>query len=167
MQETHPPKLQFIHVRIGPQRLEYHLNGEVLSFPISTALAGVGQTNGSLQTPLGLHLVRHKFGYRCDKNTVFVGRKPQADLFSEKSYREQPDRDWILSRILWLGGCEPGKNRLGNVDTKLRYIYIHGTPSEEGIGVPKSHGCIRMTQDDVITLFDLTPLYTQVLITED
>lgn len=77
------------------------------------------------------------------------------------------DRDWILTRILWLSGCEPGCNRLGCVDTMRRYIYIHGSPDSAEMGLPGSHGCIRMRNADIVELFDLVPCYTEVEITED
>ncbi|KZZ73737.1 peptidase, partial [Oleiphilus sp. HI0133] len=127
---------------------------------------GVGQQEGSFATPLGIHLVKDKFGYQLPTNTVFVGREPQVALFSPELEAENPDKDWILSRILWLSGCEPGLNRLGDVDTKTRYIYIHGTPDSQPMSIPASHGCIRMRTYDVAELFSHTPIYTQVIIKE-
>lgn len=155
-----------IHVHIGSQTLDLITPSFSKNYPVSTAANGAGQADGSFCTPLGHHIVKTKVGYRAHKNTVFFGRKPQAALYDPHTPNAS-EKDWILTRILWLSGCEPGINRLGNVDTKNRYIYIHGTPDSEGIGVPNSHGCIRMRNDDVIELFKHTPLYTQVLITED
>ncbi|MCY1183348.1 L,D-transpeptidase catalytic domain [compost metagenome] len=77
-----------------------------------------------------------------------------------------PGRDWILTRILWLSGCEPGRNRLGQVDSFRRYIYLHGTPDTEPMGVPLSHGCIRLRNADVLELFDRVPVHCAVRIDE-
>lgn len=155
-----------ILISISNQTLELISPGFRKTYPVSTAKNGVGQKEGSFATPLGTHLVKDKFGYQLPTNTIFVGREPDSELFSPKLEAENPDRDWILSRILWLSGCEPGFNRLGDVDTKMRYIYIHGTPDSQPMSVPASHGCIRMRTSDVEELFGLTPIYTQVLIKE-
>ena len=93
-----------------------------------------------------------------------VGRRHTGEIYTPELARQFPERDWILSRILWLCGLEPGKNRGGSVDTMRRYIYIHGTPDSEPMGVPKSHGCIRMRNQDVIRLFDMVTPGTPVLI---
>ena len=98
--------------------------------------------------------------------SVFVGRRPTGEIYSDSLAREYPDRDWILSRILWLCGCEPGRNRLGQVDSMRRYIYIHGTPDSQPMGVPASHGCIRMRNQDVISLFAMVSPGTPVEISE-
>jgi lipoprotein-anchoring transpeptidase ErfK/SrfK len=95
---------------------------------------------------------------------VFVGRRPTGEIWTPQLAAQVPDRDWILTRILWLSGCEPGVNRLGSVDSMQRYIYIHGTPDSEPMGVARSHGCIRMRNADVIALFDQVPAGTPVLI---
>jgi len=95
---------------------------------------------------------------------VFIGRRPTGEIWTPELNAKQPERDWILSRILWLSGCEPGRNRLGNVDSMRRYIYIHGTPDDQPMGVPRSHGCVRMRNADVIELFDLVPPKTVVVI---
>lgn len=97
-------------------------------------------------------------------NTVFVGRRPTGELYSPAMAETNPHRDWILSRILWLSGKEPGFNRLGDCDTMRRYIYIHGTPDEVFKQTPASHGCIRMRNADLVELFDLVPVYTPVMI---
>ena len=83
------------------------------------------------------------------------GRRATGEIWSADFAARDPDRDWILSRILWLSGAEPGRNRLGDVDTMRRYIYLHGAPDTEPMGVPFSHGCIRMRNADVLRLFDL------------
>jgi L,D-transpeptidase YbiS len=142
--------------------------GEVLrQYPVSTALAGVGEVSGSYRTPRGQHVIRAKIGAGQPENTVFVRRRPTGEIWTPALGDEFPDRDWILTRILWLSGREPGCNRLGCVDTMRRYIYIHGSPDSAEIGQPGSHGCIRMRNADIVELFDLVPRYTEVEITED
>jgi L,D-transpeptidase YbiS len=155
-----------ININISSQQLVlYDDSGNIVRvYPISTARRGVGEESGSLCTPRGNHIVRAKIGAEQPMNTVFVGRRSAGQIYSAEMGREMPDRDWILSRILWLSGCEPGINRLGSCDTMRRYIYIHGTPDEGFRQRPESHGCIRMRNADVIELFDLVPAYTPVLI---
>lgn len=155
-----------IHISIGSQSLEITTPDFSKTYPISTAANGIGQEEGSFATPIGIHLVKDKFGYQMPLNTVFVGRKPTGEPFSSELENNNPERDWILARILWLSGCEPGLNRLGRVDTKSRYIYIHGTPDSQPMSTPASHGCIRMRCADVAELFEHTPIYTQVIIKE-
>ena len=126
-----------------------------VSYPISTSAYGLGEESGSYRTPRGRHIIRSKIGQSVPLNGVFVGRRYTHEIYSPDLGEAYPDRDWILSRILWLCGCEVGVNRLGSVDTMQRYIYIHGTPDSEPMGKPASHGCIRMTNKDVIELFEL------------
>lgn len=123
-------------------------------FRVSTAKNGPGERNASGCTPTGRHRVRIKIGGDCPPNTVFVGRRPTGESYSADLAARHPDRDWILTRILWLTGCEPGRNRGGRCDTLRRCIYIHGCPDSEPVGVPASHGCIRMRNHDLIRLFD-------------
>lgn len=123
-------------------------------YPVSTAKNGVGEQSGSYCTPRGKHLIRAMIGKGEPENMVFVRRRPSGELYSEELGEQFPDRDWILARILWLSGCEPGFNRLGEVDTMRRYIYIHGTPDVDALGTPVSHGCVRMRISDMIELFD-------------
>ena len=130
------------------------VSGERHRFPVSTALNGPGQNEGSECTPLGRHIIRACIGAGQPVNSVFVARRPTGEIYTEQLGREHPGRDWILTRILWLSGLEPGRNRLGDVDTMRRYIYIHGTPYEAQIGQPVSKGCIRMRNDDIIELFE-------------
>jgi len=152
-----------LRVSIAEQTLELFNNEEfVKAYSISTALNGAGCQKDSGQTPLGKHIVRAKIGANAAINSVFVGRRPTGEVFNEQLAKEFPHRDWILSRILWLSGNEKGVNRLGNVDTMQRYIYIHGTPDSEPMGVPISHGCIRMRNNDIIELFDLIDIQTPV-----
>jgi L,D-transpeptidase YbiS len=136
-------------------------------YPVSTAAKGVGEENGSYCTPRGRHIVRAKIGAGQPDNAVFVRRRPTGELYSPELHALHPQRDWILTRILWLSGCEPGRNRLGQVDTMRRYIYIHGTPDTTTLGRPGSHGCVRMANRDIVELFDLLPVYSEVLITEN
>lgn len=135
-------------------------------WPVSTATRGAGEREGSQQTPRGRHLVRARIGADLPAGAVLVGRRPTGETWSPELARKHPGRDWILSRILWLSGLEPGRNRLGEVDTMRRYIYIHGTPDDQPMGVPGSHGCIRMRNADVIELYELVPAGTPVLIHE-
>lgn len=119
---------------------------------------------GSGCTPLGRHVIQAKIGNGCPAGAVFVGRRPTGEVYTPDLAKQFPHRDWILSRILWLKGCEPGRNRYGRVDTMRRHIYIHGCPDSEPMGTPLSHGCIRMRNADVIELFDLAAAGTTVLI---
>ena len=136
--------------------------GQVTRYAVSTAANGVGCLKNSGCTPLGAHIIRAKIGGGAAANTVFVGRRATGEIFTPDLKLQFPDRDWILTRILWLSGTEPGKNRLGNVDTMQRYIYIHGTPDATELGVPGSHGCVRMRNADLIELFDRVPVGTTV-----
>jgi len=134
----------------------------VRSYPVSTAASGLGEDEGSNRTPRGRHIVRAKIGAGLPLRTVFRGRRPTGEVWSPELHEKFPGRDWMLTRLLWLSGCELGKNRLGKVDTMRRYVYIHGSPDLEPMGVPGSHGCVRMRNDGVAELFDLVPPYTPV-----
>jgi lipoprotein-anchoring transpeptidase ErfK/SrfK len=137
------------------QSLELRKQGVVLDrYPVSTAKNGPGEEFGSECTPRGRHIIRAVIGAGHDAGSVFVARRPTGEIWSDELAQAEPERDWILSRILWLSGLEPGINRLENVDTMRRYIYIHGTPYEEEIGCPVSHGCIRMRNADLIELYE-------------
>lgn len=129
---------------------------------ISTAKNGVGELKNSECTPLGLHVIRAKIGAGCSENTVFVGRRPTGEIYCKDMRSQFPTRDWILTRILWLSGKEPGKNRLGNIDTMSRYVYIHGAPDDDEMGVPSSRGCVKMRNADIIGLYDQVPIGTTV-----
>lgn len=154
-----------IHVSLARQELVLH-DGASPSFPVSTSRYGAGERRGSGATPRGRHVVRAKIGAAAASGTVFVGRRATGEILTPALYAALPDRDWILSRILWLCGTEPGFNRFGDVDSMSRYIYIHGCPDEEPVGVPRSHGCIRMRNVDVIALFDRVSVGTPVVIVE-
>ena len=156
-----------IVVGLASQRLTLTAGPDVLRvYPVSTARQGAGEQMGSEQTPRGAHVIRAKIGDGAPPGAVFVGRRPTGEIWSPDLARRFPDRDWILTRILWLSGAEPGRNRLGHVDSMRRYIYIHGTPDPEPMGVVASHGCIRMRNEDVIDLFDRVPVGTRVSIEE-
>lgn len=148
-----------LRISISRQRLELFDQGRLLhSYPVSTALNGAGELEGSGCTPRGQHYVRAKVGAGLPLNAVFRGRRFTGEIYSPELARANPGRDWILSRILWLCGSEPGVNRLGSVDSMRRYIYIHGTPDTEPMGEPLSHGCIRMRNADVLDLFERVPV---------
>ncbi len=129
---------------------------------VSTSKFGPGERNGSFCTPRGKHIVRAKIGAGQPPGAVFVRRRPTGEVWTPELHERYPGRDWILSRILWLSGREPGRNRLGEVDTMRRYIYIHGTPDSAELGKPGSIGCVRMRNRDIVELFDLVPPYTEV-----
>ena len=131
---------------------------------ISTARNGVGEENGSEKTPRGAHYIRARIGAGLPADTVLVSRRPTGEIYSPSLRAVFPNRDWILTRILWLCGLEPGKNRLGNVDTMRRYIYIHGCPDEDPMGVPGSRGCVKMRNSEIIELFDRVAAGTRVII---
>jgi len=137
--------------------------GSVLrTYAVSTAKNGPGERNGSFCTPRGRHIVRAKIGAGQPQGAVFVRRRPTGEIWSPQLHARHPGRDWILTRILWLSGREPGVNRLGEVDTMRRYIYIHGSHGLAEMGKPGSIGCIRMRGADIAELFDLVPPYTEV-----
>jgi L,D-transpeptidase YbiS len=136
-------------------------------YSVSTARKGPGERYGSNCTPRGRHIVRAKIGAGQQPNTVFVRRRPTGEVWSTELAAQFPGRDWILTRILWLSGCEPGFNRLGDVDTMRRYIYIHGSPDNVPMGEPGSIGCVRMRNADIVELFDLVAPGTPVNITDE
>ena len=144
-----------VHIGLASQGLTLLQGGvELARYPVSTARNGAGEKMASECTPRGRHTIRALIGDGLPEGSVFVGRRPTGEIWSEELAAQYPDRDWILSRILWLSGEEVGRNRLGQVDSMRRYIYIHGTPYEEEIGCPVSHGCIRMRNADLIELYE-------------
>jgi len=152
-----------LRVSLAAQTLELWREGRLVkTYPVSTSKHGAGEVEGSNRTPRGRHVVRAKIGNGAPENTVFRGRRSTGEIYSAALAAAHPGRDWILTRILWLSGAEIGRNRLGRVDTMRRYIYIHGTPDTEPLGVPGSIGCIRMRNRDVVELFDLVPAGTAV-----
>jgi hypothetical protein len=156
-----------LRIDLSAQTLELWAGGALRArYPVSTAANGAGERRGSGCTPRGRHRVRLKIGAGCPANAVFVGRRPTGELYSSALAAAEPGRDWILARILWLTGTESGRNRGGEVDTLRRYIYIHGCPDVAPMGVPCSHGCIRMRNADLLTLFDRVPVGAAVDIVE-
>lgn len=156
-----------IKVSIDEQRLQLLKDDEVvMDVPVSTASKGPGELIHSECTSRGWHRIRARIGTACPVNTVFVGRRPTGEFYTPEMRADNPERDWIITRILWLCGEEPGRNRLGEVDTMRRYIYIHGAPDDDPMGIPSSHGCVKMRNKEVIELFDTVPVGTRVLIQE-
>lgn len=156
-----------IIVSIREQRLQLRADDAVsMDVSASTAANGPGEQAGSECTPRGWHRVRARIGAGAASGAVFVGRRASGELYTPALRVRYPERDWILTRILWLCGLEPGRNRLGAVDTQRRYIYIHGGPDEEPMGIPGSHGCVRIGNTDMIRLFERVPIGTRVWITE-
>ncbi len=156
-----------LRLSLGRQLLTLERPGQAArSWRVSTALNGPGEQKGSGCTPRGRHYVRARIGAGQPLNAVFVTRRPTGEIYSPALAARFPRRDWILTRILWLSGLEPGVNRLGQVDTMQRFIYIHGTPDSEPMGIPASHGCIRMRNSELLELFELVPVGTPVDIAE-
>ncbi|MCK9396217.1 MAG: L,D-transpeptidase [Methylobacter sp.] len=157
----------YLDICIASQQMAVYADGNrVRRYPVSTAKKGAGELKGSECTPTGWHKVRAKIGAGQPLNSVFVGRRPTGEIYSAELGEQHPQRDWMLTRILWLGGLEPGKNRYGNVDTAWRYIYVHGCPDQFMNGSPESHGCIRMNNADVLDLFNRVEAGVKVYIHE-
>ena len=156
---------QKIDINIEQQQLTLLQDENIIAtYPVSTAKNGIGQLNGSECTPLGLHVVDSKIGADSEINSVFIGRQETGEIFSEELQQNNPERDWILTRILWLSGLEEGKNKGGEVDTLSRYIYIHGCPDSDSFVTPSSHGCVKMRNKDIIELFNKVDVGTRVFI---
>ena len=156
-----------IRVSIDEQRLLLLESGRVvMDVAVSTAANGPGEIMHSECTPRGRHRIRAKIGADAVPNTVFVGRRDTGEVYTPELKAQHPNRDWMLTRILWLCGMEPGHNRFGARDSMRRYIYIHGCPEEDPMGIPSSHGCVKMRNAEVIELFDRVPAGTEVLIQE-
>jgi lipoprotein-anchoring transpeptidase ErfK/SrfK len=156
-----------IRIELDKQMLSlYQGNQLVSSYPVSTSKDGPGEEKDSGCTPRGLHRVKIKIGHGLEENSVFIGRRPTGEIYTPELRESNPDRDWILTRIIWLTGLEPGYNRGGDQDTLRRFIYIHGCPDSEPIGIPASHGCIRMRNSDLLDLFELVDSDTLVEIIE-
>ncbi|MDP2834811.1 MAG: L,D-transpeptidase [Pseudomonadota bacterium] len=158
-----------LRINLATQELDLLDDSEAVlrRYPISSAANGPGEAAGSYCTPRGQHLVRARIGAGQPLNTVFKARRPTGEVYSPELGAAEPERDWILTRILWLSGKEPGYNRLGTCDSMRRTIYIHGTPDEGFEQAPRSHGCIRMRNADLVELFDRVPAYTPVEIVEN
>ncbi|MGR8999589.1 MAG: L,D-transpeptidase family protein [Gammaproteobacteria bacterium] len=157
----------YLDIDIASQQLTVYAEGNIVQcYPVSTAQNGPGELMGSECTPRGWHKIRAKIGANQPLQTVFSGRRPTGEIYSADLSKQYPQRDWILTRILWLGGLEAGKNRYGKVDTSWRYIYIHGSPDELMTVNPSSHGCIRMKNADVLDLFNRVDVGVKVYIHE-
>jgi len=157
-----------IEIDLGQQQMAVrNPSGAIFkTYAVSTSRHGAGEQNGSFCTPRGAHVIRARIGAGQPLNTVFVRRRPTGEIWTPELYSRFPGRDWILTRILWLSGCEPGRNRWGEVDTMRRYIYIHGTHEFAELGKPGSIGCVRMANRDILELFDRVPAGTGVNIRE-
>jgi len=155
-----------MHIQIDIPSQALSLFGQdgacIRRYSVSTARNGAGEASGSFCTPRGRHIVRARIGAGAPLGAAFRGRRPTGEVWTPELAAANPGRDWILTRILWLSGTEPGHNRLGEVDSMRRYIYIHGTPDTEPMGVPLSIGCVRMRNRDVAELFELVPAGTPV-----
>jgi len=124
-----PDRERGIIISVNDQRLSLFERGSLVKeYAVSTALNGPGERQGSGCTPLGQHKIRLKIGENSPPGSVFVGRRPTGEIHDQDLASRHPERDWILSRIIWLTGTEQGRNRGGDVDTLRRFIYIHGTP---------------------------------------
>jgi L,D-transpeptidase YbiS len=155
----------WINITLATQSLELYWGQTVCwRASVSTARRGAGEQQNSLCTPTGWHVIRAKIGEGCPAESVFVGRRPTGEVYSPDLAQRVPNRDWILSRILWLSGLEKGHNRSGGVDTMRRYIYIHGTPGSEPMRTPASHGCVRMHNVPLMTLFSRVSVGTKVYV---
>lgn len=158
-------ELDLLHISLADQCLYGFSAGQLeLRLPVSTALNGAGELQGSFCTPRGRHRVEQKIGDGMPLGAVFKGRQWTGEVWSPELQAECPGRDWILTRILWLSGCEPGLNQGGEVDTYRRYIYLHGTPDCEPMGQPHSHGCVRLRNTDLLVLYPRVPLFCPVQI---
>ena len=156
--------MPMIRISLAAQTLELLDDNGALVRPysVSTSRNGPGEQKDSFCTPRGKHVIRAKIGAGQPLNAVFVRRRPTGEIYADDLGERNPGRDWILTRILWLSGCEPGFNRLRNVDSMRRYIYIHGSPDSVQMGAPGSIGCIRMRNRDIVELFDAVPAGTRV-----
>jgi hypothetical protein len=149
------PSASYLDLCIASQQLSLIDNEQVIkTYAVSTAKNGAGELMGSACTPRGWHRIRAKIGEGLPLYSVFVGRRFTGEIYTPELALQSPKRDWILTRILWLGGLEPHKNRYGNVDTTWRYIYLHGCPDELMDGQANSHGCIRLGNNDMLDLFN-------------
>lgn len=158
-------QLDLIHISIEQQLLTgFNAGQQLCEYPVSTARNGAGELNGSGCTPRGRHRVRARIGVDQPLGAVFIGRRPTGEVWSPELAAAHPQRDWILTRILWLCGEEPGRNRGADRDSQRRYIYLHGTGDDQPMGIPLSHGCIRLRNPDILALFDMTPAGCPVII---
>ena len=158
--------IESIEINLKTQNCRVFTTDGVVDYSCSTALNGPGEQEGSGCTPRGSHRIRAIIGRGEPENAVFVGRRPTGEVWTEQLHEASAGRDWILGRILWLCGNDSGFNRGGQVDSQRRYIYMHGTPPSEPMGVPLSHGCVRMRLQDICELADQVSPGTLVSIVE-
>lgn len=146
-------------VSVKDQKLGIYRSGQLVgTYRISTSKFGVGDRPGSNCTPLGKHEVVAKIGHGLPAGAVLKSRQWNGEVLRPNA----PGRDPIVSRILWLSGCErTNRNAYG------RFIYIHGTPEENRLGTPASYGCVRMAMRDVIRVFERVPIGASVVITQE
>ena len=156
--KAEPVNQAWLHGALKTQQLHLRdAQGVCLeSWPISTAKAGPGEQQNSGCTPRGWHRIRARIGAHLDPRAVLLGRRPTGEIWSPSLSQRFPQRDWILGRILWLCGEEPGFNRGGSVDSQRRFIYFHATPDDQPMGVPLSKGCIRLHPPAMQQVFELT-----------
>ena len=154
--ELPPTESIWLEIDTARQQLRCWRGPKVLhECAISSGAAGAGERNGSGKTPHGWHYIRAAIGEGTPENSVFRGRRWTTEVFTPGLADASPTRDWILTRILWLCGLEKGVNRGGQVDSQRRYIYLHGTPPDQPMGVAASHGCIRLRNSDLLYIFSL------------
>lgn len=148
------------------QRMRFYVDGTLTrEYWVSTARNGPGEVRNSECTPRGRHAIAAKIGAGAPLNSVFVAREPTGEIWSPVFAATQPpNRDWILTRILWLTGLEPGFNHGGDVDSRTRFIYLHGTPDPTPLGVPGSRGCVRMRNADIVELFERVEIGDEVVL---
>ncbi len=162
------PGTPYIEISLREQRLWLREGRHTrASYLCSTSRNGPGEIQDSECTPRGWHAVDQKIGAGCAPGTVFVARRPTGEIYTSELRARAPGRDWILTRILWLTGLEPGRNQGGNVDSRNRYIYIHGAPDGDPMGIPGSRGCVRMRNSDIMQLFQRVSIGTRVYIRDD
>jgi len=141
-----------INIHISSQTLELIIDKRLYKiYQISSAKNGLGEKENSYCTPRGRHRISKKIGDGLAENSVLVGREFTGEIFNESLFEQYPDRDWILTRILWLEGLEEHNN-----NSKDRYIYIHGTPDSTELGKTGSKGCIRVKNKDMVEIFNLS-----------
>jgi lipoprotein-anchoring transpeptidase ErfK/SrfK len=156
-----------IEVSIKEQTLTlFDDDKQLKQYSISTAKNGPGELMDSECTPCGVHTISEKIGDGAEVNSVFVGRMETGEIYEPALRELHPERDWILTRILWLSGLEDGKNKGGKLDSHERYIYIHGSPDDVAMGQAGSRGCIRMRNDEIIEMFELVEIGTEVVIND-
>jgi hypothetical protein len=144
---------KLIYITVQKQELScFEVDSLISTYQVSTGKNGVGEQINSECTPRGWHKVYSIIGLNHEVNSVFIAREWTGEIYSEELEKNNPGRDWILTRILQLEGLEPGRNKGGNVDSLKRYIYIHGTPDSIKLGIPGSRGCIRMRNNELINL---------------